>query len=155
MLWFWWSYLHCNRRLALHLNLLLGEHFQINRFLIKHWGSLSKTHRKKTAKSESESENTGRCLFHVQCVNSSSGHQLGEFVVLGKTSPHVQAPDVSLKHFPQKLKLPPLSSITLGSTCRAISSPPAPCSQTPGPSHQQPTGWGYLHPENAAWVAQI
>ena len=30
------SYLHCNQRLFLLLNLLLGEYFQIVRFLIKH-----------------------------------------------------------------------------------------------------------------------
>ena len=125
---------------------ITGEYFQIDRFLIKHWEHISKTNKKKTSKLESESFKTRRCLFCFQCKNSSTGRQLGEFVVLDKTSPHVQAPDVSFGHFSQKTKLLPLSSITLGSTCQAISSPPAPCSKTPGLSHQQPTGWGYLHP---------
>ena len=44
------SNLHCNQRLVLLLNLLLGEYFQIMRFLIKHWYHKTKQAIKKTTK---------------------------------------------------------------------------------------------------------
>ena len=47
------------------------EYFQIDRFLIKHWAHISKTNKKKNLKLESDK--TRRCLFCVQCKNSSTG----------------------------------------------------------------------------------
>ena len=54
-----------------------------------------KTHKMKTSERKSGEYKTGCCHFHVNCLRSSSGHQLGESALLNKTSLNVLAPDFS------------------------------------------------------------
>ena len=135
------TYLHCNQRLSLHLNLFNGEYFQFIRIPIKHWGVNNETQTKKTTAGRKvkviKSDATIKSwLHHIRTTVRS------QRLLANGTLPPIITQMFEFKFFLMQ-KLSPHST-----TPPSPRAPPAglsPPPQLPGPGHWQA---GYLLPGN-------